>query len=134
MDKISAGLLWDIFKHVRSWLANLDRASEVRKQQSIRALRDVIKASRETAVYMRQLKDKGEIDHSIESRLSVLWTELGFSLQDLGINKLAKRCQIKGRHWANPDQYDTDFIQKADVSLERMESLANEILQHVSKD
>jgi hypothetical protein len=31
MDNISANLLWTIFKHVRSWLANLDRASQARK-------------------------------------------------------------------------------------------------------
>ncbi len=124
MDKISAGLLWDIFKHVRSWLANLHRASQDRQQQSIRALRDVITAARETAVYIRQMKDTGRRDHGIEARLTVLWTELGFSLQDLGISKLAKRCQINGKHWSNPEHYDEDFLARADVSLERMERLA----------
>lgn len=133
MENISAGLLWDIFKHVRSWLANLHRASDGRKQQSIRALRDIITASRETAVYIRQMKDNGARDHSTESHLSVLWTELGFALEDLGINKLAKRCKIKGKHWSNPGHYEKSFIEKADISLERMERLAREILHAINR-
>ena len=132
MDNISAGLLWDIFKHVRSWLANLDRASDGRKQQSIRALRDVISASRETAVYIRHVNVNGARAHKTESHLSLLWTELGFALEDLKLNKLAKRCQIKGKQWSDPEHYDDDFIKKADISLERMERLAREILQHLN--
>lgn len=133
MDILSQGLLWEILKHARSWLANLDRASKKRKEQSIRALRKVITASRETAVYIRQMKDTGTRCHNTEARLSVLWTELGFALEDIGIHKLAKRCQIKGKHLANPAHYDQDFLQKADVSLDRMEKLANEILIQINR-
>ena len=102
MDPITSGLLWEILKHASSWLVNLGRASKERKGQSIRAVRDVITASRETAVYIRQIKETGNRNHETETHLSVLWTELGFALQDIGINKLAKRCQIKGKHWGNP--------------------------------
>lgn len=133
MDTITAGLLWEILKHARSWLANLDRAGKERKEQSVRAVRDVITASRETAVYIRQMKETGNRCHDTEARLSVLWTELGFALQDIGINKLAKRCQIKGKHWANPNHYDQDFLQKADISLDKMEKLANEILIQINR-
>lgn len=131
MEGLTTGLLWDIFTHARSWLANLDRAGKLRKQQSIQALRGVITAARETAVYLRQVKDSGKPNHQTEAHLSILWTELGFALEDLGINKLAKRCQIKGKHWSNPKQYDDNFINKADVSLERMEQLARQILHQV---
>lgn len=128
MANISSALLWEIFKHAGSWLTNLNRANDVRKQQSIRALRNIILAARETAVYVRQLDDTSARDHANEKHLSALWTDLSFSLEDLGLNKLAKRCNIKGKQWANPDHYDADFIKKADVSLDRMERLAQEIL------
>ena len=130
IDKISTGLLWDAFKHLRSWLANLARASDKRKQESIEALRKVITAARETAVYMRYLEG-GKQDHKTESHLAVLWTDLGFALADLNLNKLAKRCQITGKQWVSLEHYDADFIKKADISLERMESLAKEILHHI---
>jgi len=132
MDNISAELLWGIFKNVRSWLANLNRAGNDRKRESIIALRGIITASRETAVYIRQVKAYGKQDYATENHLSLLWTELGFALEDLKINKLAKKCQIKGKHWSNPDHYDQDFIEKADVSLDRMEQLAREILHHIN--
>ncbi|MEQ1599472.1 MAG: hypothetical protein ABL880_08935 [Methylotenera sp.] len=134
MDILGSVSIWEILKHVRSWLANLDRASQKRKQQSTHALREVVKAARETAVYMRQVHETGSKNHDTEARLSVLWTDLGYALQDIGIEKLAKRCQITGKHWANPSHYDDEFLKKADVSLERMEKLANEILAGISRN
>jgi hypothetical protein len=107
MAEISAGLLWEIFTHVRSWLANLNRAG--------------------------QLDETGRRDHNTEQSLAVRWTELGFRLEDLGISKLAKRCQITGKHWSDPDHYDRDFLEKADVSLDRMERLATEILHQINR-
>lgn len=133
MDILGSVSIWEILKHVRSWLANLDRAGKERKQQSIRALREVVIASRETAVYMRKMQDTGARNHETEAHLSVLWTNLGFELQDIGIDKLAKRCQIKGKEWASPNHYDDDFLKKADVSLDRMERLANEILLQINR-
>ena len=131
MPEVSAGLLWDIFKHAQRWLANLYRASEERKQQSIKALRRVISASRETSVYIRKMQDTKSRDHAVEGRLSSLWTELGFELEDLGMEKLAKRCQIKGKHWSNPEHYDQAFLEKADLSLDQMETLALQIMREV---
>jgi hypothetical protein len=80
---------------------------------------------------MRQLKDTGKRSHQTERELSRLWTELGFVLQDLGIEKLAKRCRIKGRHWADPSTFGKAYLEKADVGLERMEQLANEVLKEL---
>jgi len=133
MDILTATNIADILKHVRTWLTNLNRAGKERKARSIRALREVVIASRETAVYIRQMKETGKPNHGIEAHLAILWTELGFALQDIGITKLAKRCQIKGQQWANPDVYDADFLEKADVSLDRMEKLANEILFQIKQ-
>lgn len=133
MDVISSSQLWEILKHAGSWLANLGRASRERKEQSVRAVRNVITASRETAVYVRQLKETGKRNHAMEAHLSVLWTELSFALEDIGISKLAKRCHINGKHWADPDHYDQEFLQKADVSLDRMEKLANQILIQIRR-
>lgn len=133
MDVISSSQLWEILKHAGSWLANLGRASRERKEQSVRAVRNVITASRETAVYVRQLKETGKRNHATEAHLSVLWTELSFALEDIGISKLAKRCHINGKHWADPDHYDQEFLQKADVSLDRMEKLANQILIQIRR-
>jgi len=133
MDIITSSQIWEILKNARSWLANLHRASQERKADSVRAVRNVITASRETAVYMREMKDTKNRNHNTEAHLSVLWTELAFSLEDIGINKLAKRCHISGKHWANPNNYDQDFLEKADISLDKMEKLANEILAQINR-
>lgn len=133
IEVVTAISLWELVKHAGSWVANLKRANTARKQQSVEALRKVIIASQRTSVYMRQLKDTGKRSHKVESELAQLWTELGFALEDLGIDKLAKRCRITGKRWADPEKMDTAYLEKADVGLERMEQLANEVLREIKR-
>ncbi len=121
--------LWELIKHTCSWITNLSRAREQRKRESVLALRKVISAARQTSVYMRQLRDTGKVSHKTEGRLTTLWTELGFALEDLGLGKLAKRCQITGKHWADPAKLDPEYLEKADIGLERIEQLAGEMLK-----
>ena len=123
--------LWELFKHLKQWLTNLSRANRERQRESIEALRAVVVAARHTQVYMRRLRDTAGQDHAEEAKLSEMWTGLGFKLSDLGLTKLAKRCDIRGRYWANPDRFDKDFLQKADVGLERMEQLARQMVAEI---
>ena len=124
----------ELFKHLKQWLNNLSRANRERQRQSISALRTVVIAARQTQAYLRLLHDTGQQDHAQESKLSEMWTELGFELTDLGLSKLAKRCDIKGRYWANPDGFDSEFLQKADVGLERMEQLARQLIAAIEQN
>ena len=131
MAVISDVSLWQLFKHLSQWLGNLSRAKQQRQRESIEALRAVIVAARHTQAYLRQPDDTGQQNHATEAQLATLWTELGFRLSDLGLTKLAKRCDIRGRYWANPDELDAEFMQRADVGLERMEQLARTLLADV---
>ena len=133
MASLTANLLWELFKHLRQWLVNLDRAGEQRKRESIEALRAVTLAARATRVYLRRLADTARADHAEEARLSELWTGLGFKLKDLGLGALAKRCDVTGRYWSDPSQLDREFLDKADVGLERMEQLARRLLAELGK-
>lgn len=125
---------WEtLFSHLIKWLSNLRRAKEQRKKDSIDALRDVIKVVRRTTIYMRSVREEGRRSTEEEQALSLLWTDLGFKLQDLGLHKLAKRCEIRGAQWADPGRYDEDFMGKADASLESIERLARITLNEISK-
>ena len=123
--------LWALLRHLRQWLTNLRRASQARKQESIRALRGVILASRRTAAYLRMLKKTETPDHAQEANLAEVWTRLGFDLKDLGLSELAKRCDVSGRYWADPEQFDNDFIDRADIGLKRMEQLARQLVAEI---
>jgi hypothetical protein len=131
MAVISDISLWALFRHLGSWLGNLSRARQQRKRESIEALRAVVVAARHTQAYLRQLDDTGQQNHAIEANLAGLWTELGFRLNDLGLTRLAKRCDIRGRYWADPNILDADFLQRADIGLERMEQLARQLLAEI---
>lgn len=124
--------LRELFRHLGQWLTNLRRAGANRKKESTDALRSVIVASRETTVYVRHLNETGLQDHQEEARLSAIWTKLSFRLTDLGLTKLAKRCDIKGRYWSNPAQFVHTFLEKADIGLEKIEKLARQILVEIA--
>jgi hypothetical protein len=128
---ISDGSLWQLFRHLSQWIGNLSRAKQQRQRESIEALRAVVVAARHTQAYLRQLDDTGQQNHATEAQLAALWTELGFRLSDLGLSRLAKRCDIRGRYWANPDTLDKDFLKRADIGLERMEQMARQLLAEI---
>ncbi|MDF2178379.1 hypothetical protein P2G88_08955 [Aliiglaciecola sp. CAU 1673] len=132
MELLTGPKLWELIKHLKQWLTNLNRANEKRQAQSVAALRSVIVAARNTAIYLRQVQETGKSCHNSEAKLSEHWTRLGFELTDLGLSKLAKRCDITGRFWAEPKQFDQDFLAKADVGLARMEQLARQMLAQVT--
>ena len=125
--------LWELFRHLRQWLTNLTRANSARKRASIDALRAVIITARHTQAYVRRLGDIGQQDHKIEAELSEMWTGLGFRLTDLGLTRLAKRCDIKGRYWANPESFEPGFLLRADVGLERIEQLARQMVAEINR-
>ncbi len=133
LAELSTKELLSIITHVKQWVGNLYRANQQRKQESKKALRAVISAVRETTVYLRSLKDGREISIEKEERLSLKWTQLAFELEDLGLNKLASRCSIKGRYWANPSDFDRDFLDRAGMRLADIERLAQNSLKQLEK-
>lgn len=133
MATLTNSLLWELVKHLKQWLVNLRRAGTARKRESIDALRAVIVAARATRAYLRHLDKSGKTDRVQEAELSRMWTELGFVLSDLGLGALAKRCDISGRYWSDPAKLERDFLDKADIGLERMEQLARQTVAEVER-
>jgi hypothetical protein len=112
--------------HSATWLRNLWRASEERQKQSIRAIDKVIPALRLTAAYSRGLKN-GVSNPSTEGEIASRWSELANELYELGLDSLAKKCDVKGRYWADPDQFAPGFLDDADISLPAVEKLAKDL-------
>jgi hypothetical protein len=133
MELITDVSLWELVKHLKQWLVNLRKAGDARKRESVEALRAVIVAARHTSVYVQRLNEPGQQDHAEEARLTAMWTGLSFMLADLKLFKLAKRCDIEGRYWANPAQFDAGFLEKADVGLDRMEQLARQMVAEIDR-
>jgi len=129
---VSAVELKTLLTHIVRWLANLGRANDERKKASVSAVRDVILVARRTATYLRHVEQTGQQDVKQEQDLAERWTKLGFSMQDLGLSKLAKRCDIRGRAWADPTQFTPEFLEKADVSLGSIERLAAQAIKDVN--
>ncbi len=122
--------LWDLLKHVKSWLINLERAGDARKKESVEALRSVLSAVRETESYLRRLRLEGR-DQNKEDQLSILWTELSYKLHDLGLEKLEKKCFMKGKYWSDRDKYSDKDFDKYGISLELIEHIVKKQLKTI---
>lgn len=131
--EIGASELLSIIIHVKKWVTNLMRAKAKRKNESKNALRAVIIAVRETTIYVRNIRNGGEKSIEKEEQLSSLWTNLSFRLEDIGLKKLAKRCNMKGRYWADPTSFDEESLEHTGIRLLDIESLANENLREITK-
>lgn len=126
IEPIITSAISAVIKHVITWLTNLRRAGDARKHESLEAINQVITAARRTNVYNRA-RETGNPDPRIEAELAVIWTELGFELQRLGLIKLAKRCDVTGRYWSSPTSFSKEWLDQADVGLEAVEKLARQI-------
>lgn len=123
--------LWDLLKHVKTWLINLERAGDARKKESVEALRAVLNAVRETESYLRRLRSE-ERDQNMEDKLSLLWTELSYKLTDIGLDKLSKKCFMKGKYWADKEKYSDAYFDKYGISLELIEHLVKKHLKELT--
>jgi hypothetical protein len=128
---LTASDLLGLLTHVKQWVSNLLRASRERKAESKEALRSVVRAVRETEIYIRHLNDGGKSSIDIEKTLSLRWTNLSFRLEDIKLEKLAKRCRIKGKYWADPSKFDREFLDKAGTRLSNIEEVALKALKEI---
>jgi len=122
--EISANDWLGLLTHVKQWLGNLVRAGKERKTESKEALRSVVLAVRETEIYVRHLNEDGKKSIKTERALSLQWTNLSFRLEDIKLNKLAKRCRLKDMYWADPAKFSSEFLDKAGTKLSDIEKLA----------
>ncbi len=121
-----------IITHVKRWVTNLLRAKKERKIKSKEALRAVILAVRMTTSYLSFIEKGGQEHFEKESELSLLWTKLFFKLVDLKLEKLATRCKIVGKKWANHGDFDEDFLKTAENRLSKIEEFAESILMELN--
>ena len=122
--EITAADLIGVLTHVKRWISNLKRAGTKRKAESRKALRSVILAVRETEIYIRHIKDGGRKSIKTERDLSLRWTELSFELQDIGLGKLADRCRVTGKFWADPSRFEQSFLHELAEKLSQIERLS----------
>lgn len=129
--ELSVGDWLRLLTHVRKWLSNLLRAGQERKTASKEALRGVVRAVRETEVYVRHLREGGQKNLQTEKALALRWTDLSFLLADIKLTQLARRCHIKGQYWADPSRFDQEFLDKAGTKLSEIERLASLALREI---
>ncbi|XOV77593.1 MAG: hypothetical protein ACFHVJ_11595 [Aestuariibacter sp.] len=122
--------------HIKKWITNLKRAKTQRKNQSKKALRDVIKASQQTTIYLRMIRETGDKSLDREAELAMLWTDLSFELEDINLLALAQKCRLKGKYWADPEKITSQStannqLQIVSSKLDDVEKNASALLKEL---
>jgi len=133
IEHTSASSLLSLGKFMFQWLQSLSRATEARKAECVNALDRVIAATRETRRYCTE-RDRGRVDSFREGQLASMWTDLSFELERVGVKKLAKRCDVKGRYWGargSPEHFSEEWLNQADITLDSVDRLARRIKAEV---
>lgn len=125
---VTESALKGLLANLARYLANLARAGQKRKTESRKALQGVIRATRQTRVYVRQMNARGERDFATEERLADTWTQLSFELRQLGVKALAKRCDIAGGYWSDPETFSAEFLRQARARLQDLETEARTLM------
>lgn len=122
----SAGTVTTLSKEVIKCLRRLVDGSAKRQSACLDAIEKVVVGVRKTEAYCRA-RSTGNRNLRTEGDLAAMWTEIGFALQRVGVPSLAKRCDVKGRYWANSERFSNEWWDSADIGLDSVEALARRV-------
>ncbi len=132
-ETVTRSAISALISHLLRWITNLDRAGAARKRESRESLKQVVLAVRKTAVYGRSLDSGARRHFDREAEIAMQWTALAIELEGLGLRKLAKKCRVTGWYWENPQRFDADFLERAQVRLDQVERLAVALLADIDR-
>jgi hypothetical protein len=84
-----------------------------------RALVAIYTASNETRSYLASLQKGKTRNFEKEGDLSRLWAIASIPLRHFD-EDLARRCELKGEYWRNPDEWTVTDISNARIGLDKV--------------
>jgi hypothetical protein len=110
------------FGAIIAWLAMQRQAHNRARDQEKAAIEAIYRAANETRQYINRVSEpygrgNESRDRDKEDELSRLWMEASNAMLDVSIG-LADRCMIKSGYWNEPENWTTEEVQVADISLD----------------
>jgi hypothetical protein len=103
-------------------------AQEKDRQQRNLALVAVLTAANQTHGYIRATQEGAPRDIEREHALSNLWDICSIELEQFDAD-IARRCQLKGQYWRDPEQWSVTDINETRIGLERVQKEAEYLLR-----
>ncbi len=92
------------------------------------ALTAIRKAVTRTDAYIKARHANKPADPEREAELSELWHLAAIPLQHFD-EDLARRCNLKGTYWSNPDEWPSDLVNEARIGLSLIDKQAEHLLK-----
>ena len=92
-----------------------------------RAVEAILRAVNETKLYVSSLARGEERRREHEGDLSRYWTSAAVALHGID-DDLARRCQLKGEYWTDPDSWDKQQLEQARILLTQVSADAGALL------
>lgn len=123
------GLLPSLGDFLRESLSRR-RLQDERGQRAVEA---ILRAVNETKLYVSALARGEERRRNLEGDLSRYWTSAASALHGID-DDLARRCQLKGAYWTDPDAWSDQQLKKARILLTQVSADADALLGWQRKD
>jgi len=114
-----------IFDRIVKILSSVKSGKIKRDEQVDRALKDTHNALIETQSYVRI--SEIQKDRERERKIAKSWYDASISMRHVD-NELAQILSYKGGYWSNPEAWDDIRSGGLDISIEKVEKLASELL------
>lgn len=116
---------------LESLVSILDRINDARdrdRQERNLALIAVLTAANQTEGYIKATHKGAPRDIEREHALSTLWGTCSIALEPFD-EDIARRCQLKGQYWRDPDEWSVNDINDTRIGLERLRKEAEYLLR-----
>jgi hypothetical protein len=124
---IEAGALLALLADLRKWIQQARARKQLRDERGQRAVEAILRAVNETTVYIAAQARGDRVSRNREAELSRNWTSAAAALHGID-DDLARRCEMKGAFWANPESWSQDDLTKARILLKQVSDDAHKLL------
>src|SRR5438105_15750073 len=124
-----AGLRW-ILERLLELVAQPSEMSQnppSNDEQREYAVTSLMRALNETEIYYGNLRHENT-DRSKEAELSRMWTEVSREIRPIDA-ELARRCELKGRFWADPVGWNPNQVMEMRITIAEMREALKKLTQ-----
>ncbi|OOE39760.1 hypothetical protein [Salinivibrio kushneri] len=111
-----------------SFIAYMEAKKANKNNESVAALKEVLKASEKTHVYLYDRTQGKERNFGKEMEIAHLWSKAAFLISRID-KELSVRLHAKSEFWMSQDTWDVDIRAHKDISLDSVTADARRLIE-----
>jgi hypothetical protein len=124
--------LLEIVKSFAEIVPSLILLPKEQRERKDAAMRAIVIALDETAIYYRDLGESSGRSRERENQLAKYWSAAAIPMRHVD-QELAERCDMKAEFWLNPERYDANKIKQLNIQLDNVRETYRSLIKPSTK-